>query len=134
MNRQFFHYQDLEEFKQGMWRIVRGRKRIENATAAADLMRDSSRFLSAMRKAVSEWPNSVAHNLTADGVNKIAWLGHAGCCVGCGSPEENTRIGWHMLTQSEQDEANRVAGIVLSDWLDTNSQDMQLELFGGFGC
>ena len=89
---------------------------MNNALAAASLMRDPSAFKSAMMRALELWPNSCLHNLSADSVNKIAWLGHAGCCLGAGSPEENTRIGWHMLTQHEQDEANRVAAEVLTAW------------------
>ena len=89
---------------------------MDNARKAADLMRDSQRFMAAMTRALAEWPRSCLHNLTADGVNKLAWLGHAGCCLGVGSPEENTRIGWHLLNQAEQDEANRVAQAVLDSW------------------
>lgn len=128
--RQYFHYQDLEEFKQGMWKIVRGDQRIANATNAANLMRDFTRFRDAMFQAIRDWPNSCLHNLTAEAVNKIAWLGHAGCCLGAGSPEENTRIGWHMLNAEEQARANRAAQDVLDYWESVNAQDIQLELFG----
>jgi hypothetical protein len=128
MNRVYFHYEDLEEFQRGMWRIVRGDKRMENAGKAANLMRDSHAFGSAMRRALSEWPKSCAHNLTAENTNRLAWLGHAGNLLGVGSPEENTRIGWHMLNKFEQDEANRVAQEVLDEWLSVASVERQLEL------
>ena len=128
--RRYFHYEELEEFQRGMWRIVRGSERSDNASKAAGLMRDCSAFKQAMYQAVRDWPNSCLHNLTADAVNKIAWLGHAGCCVGVGSPEENTRIGWHMLNGDEQDAANAAALEVLNYWESVHAQDMQLELFG----
>lgn len=130
MSRHYFHYEQLEEFQRGMWRIVRGVDRIANAERSANLMRDSRAFKDAMYKAVRDWPNSCLHNLTAEAVNKIAWLGHAGCCVGVGSPEENTRIGWHMLAPDEQDRANAAALEVLTYWESVHAQDMQLELFG----
>lgn len=114
--RVFRHYKDLEEFKCGMWRIVRGDERKRYVEAAADLMRDSDAFKSAMRKALIEWALSCEVALTAEGVNRIAWLGHAGCCVATGSPEEATRCGWHTLDHGEQDEANRVAAEVLDEW------------------
>lgn len=129
MSRQYFHYEQLEEFQQGMWRIVRGEQRIANATAAANLMRDAKAFKAAMYRAVRDWPNSCLHNLTAEAVNKIAWLGHAGCCLGVGSPEENTRIGWHMLSGPEQDSANAAALEVLNYWESVYAQDVQLGLF-----
>lgn len=128
--RRYFHYEQLEEFQQGMWRIVRGDQRMANARAAADLMRDAARFSKAMFQAVRDWPNSCLHNLTAEAVNKIAWLGHAGCCLGAGSPEENTRIGWHMLSPEEQARANQAAQTVLDYWLSVHAQDVQLEMFG----
>lgn len=129
--RVYYHYQELEEFHNGMWRICRGQARNLNSQRAAALMRDPQAFLAAMRTAVADWPKSCRHNLTADG-NKIAWLGQAGCCVGVGSPEENTRIGWRTLNPDEQAEANRVARVVLDEW-DAADQDYhdpsQLELF-----
>jgi hypothetical protein len=129
-SRQYFHYEDLEEFTAGMWRIVRGSMRIRNAAASADLMRHPENFKVAMYRAVKEWPKSCLHNLTAEAVNRIAWLGHAGCCLGVGSPEENTRIGWHMLTAAEQMAANAAAMEVLNYWESVHNQDAQLELFG----
>lgn len=114
--RVYFDFRELEEFHAGMWRIVRGTERAKNALAAAALMRDSVAFRAAMMRAVDEWPKSCEHNLTADAVNKLAWLGHAGNCLAHGGPEENTRIGWHLLSQPEQNEANRVAQEVLSEW------------------
>lgn len=113
--RVYHHYRDLEEFHGGMWRICRGMARRHNSVRAATLLRDSVAFLAAMRRAVAEWPKSCDHNLTADG-NKLAWLGWAACCIAVGSPEENTRIGWHMLNPAEQCEANRVAQVVLDEW------------------
>lgn len=109
-------YKELEEFKSGMWRIVRGEERKGYVQAAADLMRDSDAFKAAMRRALIEWVLSCEVALTAESVNRIAWLGHAGCCIATGSPEEATRCGWHTLDFAEQDEANRVAAEVLDEW------------------
>jgi len=127
LNRVYFHYQALEEFHAGMWRIVRGEQRIINATNAANLMRNSIAFKAAMMRAVKEWPNSCLQNLTAEGVNKLAWFGHAGNCLAVNSPEENTRIGWHMLNQLEQNEANRVAQEVVDYWESLHVQQLELD-------
>lgn len=114
--RVYRHYQDLEEFHAGMWRIVRGEPRIAFAKAAADLMRDPGRFRDAMAEVLAAWPVSVSVAMTAESTNRIAWLGHAGCCYALQSPEEATRHGWHMLTPSEQDAANKAAADVLEIW------------------
>jgi hypothetical protein len=134
IDRVYHHYERLEEFQCGMWRIVRGEQRMANAKSAAGLMRDSVRFASAMRRALAEWPVSCEHNLTAEDTNRLAWLGHAGNLLGVGSPEENTRIGWHMLTQDEQDEANRTAQVVLDEWLAAYRPERQYDFFGAVAC
>lgn len=115
--RIYHHYEALEEFQNGMWKIVRGSKRKDYIAAAADLMRQPVDFKDAMLTALEQWPKSCEANLTAESVNRIAWLGHAGCCIATGSPEEATRVGWHTLAQDEQDEANRVADEVLRIYL-----------------
>lgn len=117
LERVFYHYQDLEEFHAGMWRIVRGSERKRCVDAAATLMKANADFGDAMRQAVRLWPKSCEANLTAEAVNRIAWLGHAGCCVGAQSPEEATRVAWHTLTPQEQDAANRTADEVLQEYL-----------------
>jgi len=128
LERQFFHYEALEEWKNGMWAIARGAKRNQYRDAAADLMRCPAEFKEAMLQAVSDWPNSCLHNLSAEAVNRLAWLGHADCCIATGSPEECTRLGWHTLNKREQDEANRVAQEVLDVWVERNA--MRGTLFG----
>lgn len=118
MSRVYLHYSLCEEFRPGgMWRIVAGAEtRTEFATAAADLMRDTDRFLEAMLRAIDEWPNSCAMNLTAPMINHRAWFGHAGCFLATDSPEDCTRQGWHMLTPSEQEDANAAADCAISRW------------------
>lgn len=133
IKRVFRHYQELEEFHMGMWRIVRGEERKRLMQAAADLMRDPEAFKAAMLRAVREWPISCEANFTADGVNHIAWLGHAGCCIGANSPEEATRAGWHTLTQAEQDVANRVAAEALEEFWKSYRQPGALDLFAVAG-
>jgi hypothetical protein len=128
LDRVYFHFEDLEEYREGMWRIVTGEQRKVNSAAAANLMRDSAAFERAMRSAVDEWPNSARHNLTSENSNRIAWLGHAGCCYAAGSPEENTRHGWHTLNMSEQAMANHTAELVLFDWCEANEIEFQPSL------
>jgi hypothetical protein len=126
MMRVYFHYSDLEEWSAGMWQIIGGKRKQANVLAAADLMRDASAFESAMMRALEEWPNSCQHNLTAEDTNRLAWLGHAGCFLATGSPEENTRCGWHTLNKQEQDIANATAQRVLDAWIAANSEEPPL--------
>lgn len=114
--RIWLHYNKLEEFQSGMWRIVRGQERNRNILRAASLMKNIPAFTEAMLQALHEWPQSCSHNLTAENANRLAWLGHAGCCIAMCSPEENTRAAWHTLGIYEQEKANLAAQQVLDYW------------------
>ena len=127
--RIYHHYEKLEEWRAGMWKITTGDPRKKYVEAASDLMRGADEFKSAMLSALEQWPRSCEANLTAEAVNRIAWLGHAGCCIATGSPEDCTRAAWHTLTKPEQDEANRVAGEVLDLWLKLHTASNVHDLF-----
>jgi hypothetical protein len=116
LERIYFHYRELEEFQCGMWRVARGDDRRKYVNAAADLMRDCASFQKWMREALEQWPNSCLHNLSVEAANRLAWLGHAGCCLGVGSPEECTRAAWYYLTDKERDAANIAAAQIVLEW------------------
>ena len=116
MSRQvFYHYEELEEHKAGMWRAV-WYDRTRYIEGSAALMRDPEAFLAAMMRAVNEWPKSCEAAMTTPSINRRAWMGHAGCCVALGSPEDLTRLGWHTLTPDEQDAANAAADRAIAEW------------------
>lgn len=130
LERVFHHYEKLEEYHAGLWRIVRGKERQNNIDAAADLLRCPEEFREVLREVIAKWPVSCEANLTSADGNRIAWLGQAACCMSVGAPEENTRAAWHMLTQDEKDEANAVASEVLGEWHAAYKPDRdQHELF-----
>lgn len=99
-----------------MWRNEAGQEKLYFVQAASKLMQSTPDFKAAMHKATVAWPFSCEHNLTARSMNRLAWLGHAGCYLETGSPELCTRTGWHTLTQAQQDAANAAAQEVLDDW------------------
>ncbi len=114
--RVYHPYHLWEEYHAGMWVVTHGQTRLDHVKASANLMRDPQAFEAAMMRAVSEWPYSCEVNLTASSVNRQAWLGHAGCCIATGSPEDCTRLGWHTLTQEQQDAANAAADRAIEAW------------------
>lgn len=115
MKRLYHHYEKWEEIQHGMWRTVTGVERQMLLEKAALLMKNTSAFRLAMMKASLLWKYSCEVHLTG-GYNRQAWIGHAGCCLATGSPEDVTRQAWHTLTQAEQDLANAAADAVLLDW------------------
>lgn len=82
-----------------------------------ELLSDLPRFRAAMARVVAEWPHSCAHNLTNEGMNRIAWLGQASCCIEFGACAEQTRSAFNLLSQVDQDAANAAAAEVLAEWL-----------------
>lgn len=116
IKRVYHRYERCEEYAAGMWRIENGEPRVAFRRAAARLMRDPGAFEAAMMRALDEWPYSCEAALTATVVNRIAWLGHAGCSIAVDSPEDVTREAWHTLTTDEQDKANAAALRVLTEW------------------
>ena len=114
MKRVYHHCDNLEEGP--MWQSVNGKDADDYAEKAAELMKEPDTFKYAMTTATKDWPFSTEHNLTAKCINRLAWLGHAGCFLATGSPELCTRNGWWKLDSDQQDEANRVAAEVIEEW------------------
>ena len=83
---------------------------------AKTLMVDTNKFERAMVRAIDEWPRSSEHNLSASTVNRLAWIGHAASYLATGSPEELTRIAWHLLSEPKQAAANEAASRTVLKW------------------
>ena len=115
----------------GMWSIPPVLDRDRFIAASATLMADPGRFADSMRVAVKKWPNSCKAALSTPGLNKRAWLGHAGCYLATGSPEETTRLGWHTLDDKKQFAANAAADLVIREWtVAIDNRAEQGSLFG----
>lgn len=91
----------------------------------AELLSDVGAFRRAMDRVVDEWRLSTIHNLTNEGMNRIAWLGQSSACITFGACAEQTRSAFNMLSQKQQDAANAAAATHLADWV------RLLKLFGG---
>lgn len=118
-SRMYYPWTELEEYLPdgGMWSIPAADSRAQFVEDTRKLMVDTDAFREAMRRALWEWPKSCAVALSTAGLNRKAWLGHAGCYLATGSPEETTRLGWHALTDGEQRDANSAALEVIGEWL-----------------
>lgn len=129
-SRRFYPWHELEEYRPsgGMWTSPAASERDGHIQSSADLMADPPAFADAMRRAISEWPKSVEVALTTPGMNHRAWIGHAGCYLATGSPEETTRLGWHQLDDGEQYAANAAAALVIREWQQHQAPSEQLPL------
>jgi hypothetical protein len=117
--RVYAHYEDLEEYKAGMWKRISGDEaRGELLTRAVEHLRDSLAFRAAMRRALAEWPLSCLVAFTTPSLNKANWLAHAGACLVRGVPEEFMRLGYWQLSVEERERADRDAAEIAAEWRD----------------
>jgi hypothetical protein len=125
-----YAWYEMEEYRPhgGMWITPPADERNSLIRAAESLMVDTPEFLAACLRATTEWPRSTGVAFTTPGLNRRAWVGHAACFLATGSPEETTRIAWHLLDDGEQYAANDAADTAISAWRD-GLTDAQGELF-----
>lgn len=121
--RKHYAWHQLEEYRPdgGMWATPRRLMVAEYIARTSALMANPAAFADSMRRALKLWPQSVAVAMTTPGLNQRAWLGHAGCFLATGSPEETTRLGWHDLDEAEQWAANAAADTVIHEWRKANT-------------
>lgn len=86
------------------------------------ILSDTVVFSSILEKVISEWKYSCEHYLTNKSMNRIAWLGQAAVCYETGVPSSYSSA-WFELTETQQDEANKVALRYLNKWLISNGRD-----------
>ena len=115
-------WSELEEYQPdgGMWSIPAAYDRPQFVADSSALMADPNRFYLSMIRATTEWPRSTENALTNPSLNHRAWIGHAGCYLATGSPEETTRLGWHELDEPEQYAANAAADRAIQKWRESH--------------
>ena len=116
IDRYHCHYEQLEEYKAGLWRRRSGQHRQSSIAEARNFMMDEGRFSMAMARVCFEWVNSCKVNFTTPSVNPIAWLGQAAVCIETTIPEECTRAAWCELPFRSQQIANANATRNLNEW------------------
>jgi len=99
----------------------------------AEFLKDPVAFEAALERVIREWPNSCAHYLTNQRMNRIAWLGQASVCIAHGIPSRY-RGGFNMLSDEEQERANLVALDALNKWMRQNGRiELTMEQAQGNG-
>lgn len=113
MNRQWHPYWQWEDYLAGMYEPPATEHLDRLASDAVAVLASPCEFLGWASRVIKEWPIAAAHNLTAVGGNRRAWVGQAACCLARGVPEIATRAAWKQLSQDQQDTANAVADEVI---------------------
>lgn len=82
----------------------------------ADFLSNDAKFIAGLKKVLTEWKYSCEHYLSNENMNRIAWLGQAAACASLGLPS-NYRGGFNLLSEAQQERANKLALIALNKWM-----------------
>jgi len=100
----------------------KGMKKEDCEEKYRELLSDIPQFKRALQAVVTEWKHSCEHYLTNEKMNRIAWLGQASLAYAHQIPA-CFRGGFNLLSEEEQDKANKAALEALNFWLKENGRE-----------
>ena len=116
MKKIWHHYLNWEDYQNGMYKTLSGDERKAFLDKAIEFTGNAELYGLYMLDVIDKWPVSCEQNLTDQGMNRQAWIGHAACCLAIGCPEDITRQAWASLNQTQQDDANAQADNAIQIW------------------
>lgn len=120
IKRVYVPFWKWEDWQNGMWRKLRKDQEDLFLNIAIDFTSDWERYGSAMIEVVEKWKNTMLNNLTNVNSNRRAFLGHCACSYKLNLPEYIVRKAWGKLTEQQRIDADRVAQMVIDDWVEKN--------------
>jgi ParB-like chromosome segregation protein Spo0J len=120
-NRIFHTFDKWECYKAGFYNNFppKGITKEQAEIIYRDFLADDNLFRETLGKVITEWKNSCEHYLTNRAMNRIAWLGQASLCYAKGIPA-CFRGGFYLLSEQQQEKANKTAYEYLTKWLKLN--------------
>lgn len=116
MKQYFTHYENWEDYKNGMYCKTIDRDETQ-ISKAKEILANPQIFKLVLLDLIEEWPISTKVNLTNQSINQRAWLGAAACCFKYGVTEINTRYAWNELNEIQKFEANTVAESIIIHYI-----------------
>ncbi len=122
-NRIFHTWHKWECYKAGLYNTTKeGMTKEQCEQTYVDFLSNTKRFAKSLKYIITKWKHSCEHYLTNKAMNRIAWLGQAAVCYATGVPAV-FRNGWFLLTEGQQNEANKIAFVYLNNWFVANGRD-----------
>jgi hypothetical protein len=121
VQRIYHRWEKWECYKAGFFEVhpPKGMTEEECQNKYAIFLKDLKLFEKTAYNVIDNWKNSCEHNLTNTTMNRIAWLGQASMCYLYGIPAKY-RGGYHLLSKSEQKQADLIALKVINYWMFLN--------------
>jgi len=116
MNRIYHHYEKWEDYKAGFYDNISGKNKSLLVDKVIEMFSNYEYTEIYMRKVINEWKYSCEHNLTNNGLNKIAYIGQAACCLYAGVPSSITMETWSKIDKEHRDKADQIAKTILKEW------------------
>jgi len=125
MTRIFHPYDKWEDYAHGFYG---GKEYPKDNTLElyASLLKDLPRFEAALQTIIKEWKYSCEHNLTHEGMNRIAYLGQASCALVYNVPHNVCMGGYNLLTLEEQKAADAMAQKYLDLWTEKHEHSKKV--------
>tara|TARA_R110002012_G_C11656931_1_gene611817 strand:- start:2821 stop:3228 length:408 start_codon:yes stop_codon:yes gene_type:complete len=116
INRVYHPWEKWEDYKCGFYDNVSGKNKTFMIDKVVELFSNPDLTRKYMSKATKEWFFSCEHNLTNNGLNKVAYIGQAASCLYASIPSTVTMEAWSKVPKEFQIIADSIATEVLKDW------------------
>ncbi len=116
MKRIYHSWEKWEDYKAGFYNNASGKDKSKMIEKVIELFTSPELTKEFMNKAIKEWYYSCEHNLTNNGMNKIAYIGQAACCLYAGIPNLVTMYAWKYLNEEIRFRSDKIAKITILKW------------------
>jgi hypothetical protein len=122
IKRIYHSWDKWEDYKAGFYNNVSGKDKAEMIEKVIELFTDPVLTRKYMIKVIKDWFFSCEQNLTNNGMNKIAYIGQAACCLYAGIPSTVTMEAWSKVPNDYKVIADSIANDVLKEWEEFHTQ------------
>jgi len=126
MKQIFHHYKLWEDYTYNFYDNISGVEKELKEQKVLEMFNSKELTKKMMFAVVNDWEYSCEHNLTNEGMNKIAYIGQAACALYDNIPNTVTMSGWHLLTDKVRERANSIAKEALNIWEEKQTKTNQL--------
>jgi hypothetical protein len=115
MERIYHNYEKWECYKSGFFGYeIKDKNYLINKVV--ELFSNPKETEKYMDMVIKNWHCSCEHNLTNTSMNRVAWLGQSACCLYAKVPFNITMEAWNLVPQDFQNQANKIAEIIIEKY------------------
>lgn len=114
----YYRYELWEDYQNGMFHKKEDGKFEERKQKAIEFFKDLQVLYEKMKYVAKNWKHSAEMTFTNPSINYQAWLGQASNCYYTGCSDDETIEVWHLLSDEERENANKIADKVYWEWIE----------------